>query len=246
MRKIISFLILFAILFLSVSAVAGESVPPLQHNWSHKSLFGTYDREAVRRGYQVYSEVCSLCHTMKFVSYRNLADIGFLPKEVKNIAAQYSVTDGPNDDGEMFERLALPSDTFMSPFKNEKSARAANNGALPPDMSLLVFAREGGEDYIYDLLTGFTPPPTGIQAQTDIYYNKYFPGGQIAMPQPLSDNLDQSAQDVVQFLAWVSDPYMEQRKRMGVKVILFLLVFAGVTFKIKQRVWSKAGKGKTN
>jgi len=246
MRKIISFLIFSTIMFLSVSAVAEEEILLPQHNWQHKSLFGAYDRKAVRRGYKVYSEVCSLCHTMKFVSYRNLADIGFSPKEVKNIAAQYSVTDGPNDDGEMFERSALPSDTFRFPFKNEKFARAANNGALPPDMSLLVNAREGGEDYIYGLLTGFTSPPTGIQEQTGIYYNKYFPGGQIAMPQPLSDDLDQSAQDVVQFLAWVSDPHMEQRKRMGVKVILFLLVFAGVMFKIKQRVWVKAGKGKTN
>lgn len=243
MIKIISFLIFFAILFLSVSAVAEEEILLPQHNWSHKSLFGTYDRKAVRRGYQVYSEVCSLCHTMKFVSYRNLADIGFSPEEVKEIAAQYTVTDGPDDDGEMFERPALPSDTFKSPFKNEKFARAANNGALPLDMSLMVNSREGGEGYIYGILTGFTTPPPGIQAQPGIYYNKYFTGGQIAMPPPL-DDLDQSAQDVVQFLAWVSDPNMEQRKRMGVKVILFLLVFAGVTFKIKQRVWAKVGKGK--
>ncbi|MFH1159131.1 MAG: cytochrome c1 [Pseudomonadota bacterium] len=242
MRKALSFLIFSAFLLFPLPAGAEESVPPPRQDWPHKSLLGTYDREAMRRGYQVYREVCSLCHTMKFVSYRNLADIGFPPEDVKEIAAQYAVTDGPDDDGKMFERPALPSNAFMPPFKNEKIARAANNGALPPDMSLLVRSREGGEDYIYGILTGFVPPPSGMQAQPGVSYNRYFAGGQIAMPPPLPDGSGQSARDVVRFLAWVSDPHMEQRKRTGVKVILFLLVFAGVTFKIKQRVWSEAGK----
>jgi ubiquinol-cytochrome c reductase cytochrome c1 subunit len=233
---------------LPLQARAEEALP--HQHWPHKGIFGTYDKAALQRGFQVYKEVCSACHAMKYVSYRNLGDLGYSPEEVKAIAAQATVTDGPNDDGEMFDRPGLPSDHFKSPFKNDKAARAANGGALPPDMSLLVKAREGGEDYIFGILTGFEEPPAGVQMMTGLNYNKHFPGHQIAMAKPLNDGqvaytdgtpntLDQEARDVSQFLAWASEPHMEQRKSMGIKVILFLLAFAGIAFATKRKVWSK-------
>jgi len=244
--------VLFSALLLTLSSqafAAEEIVLPKQH-WPHKSLFGAYDKAAVQRGFQVYKEVCSSCHALKFLSYRNLGDLGYTPDEVKAVAAQFTVTDGPNDDGEMFERTALPSDHFKSPFKNDKAARAANNGALPPDMSLLVKARESGEDYIFGVLTGFEDAPAGVEMQPGMNYNKYFPGHQIAMAKPLSDgqvgysdgtgaSLEQEARDVTQFLAWASEPHMEQRKQTGLKVILFLLAFAGIMYKAKKKIWAK-------
>jgi len=253
--------ILFSVLLLTLSppAFAAGEMPaqhaheqaelPKQH-WPHKGIFGTYDKAALQRGFQVYKEVCSACHAMKFLSYRNLEDLGYTPDQVKAVAAQDAVTDGPNDDGEMFERPALPSDHFKPPFKNDKAARAANNGALPPDMSLLVKAREGGEDYIFGVLTGFEDAPAGLEMQPGMNYNKYFPGRQIAMAKPLADgqvttsdgtaaSLEQAARDVTQFLAWASEPRLEQRKQTGVKVILFLLAFAGIMYGAKRKIWSK-------
>ena len=234
---------------LSTPALADEESMAHQ-SWPDKGIFGTYDKAALQRGFQVYKEVCSVCHSMKFVSYRNLADLGYTADEVKSLAAQYTVTDGPGDDGEMFDRPARPSDHFKSPYKNDKAARASNNGALPPDMSLLVKAREGGEDYIFGILTGFEPAPAGVQMMTGLNYNKQFPGHQIAMAQPLTDGrvaytdgtpntLEQEARDVTQFLAWASEPQMEQRKQMGIKVVLFLLAFAGILLRTKRKVWSK-------
>jgi ubiquinol-cytochrome c reductase cytochrome c1 subunit len=244
--------ILFSALLLTLSsqAFAAEETALVKQHWPHKGIFGTYDKAAVQRGFQVYKEVCSACHSLKFLSYRNLGDLGYTPDQVKAVAAQYTVTDGPNDDGEMFDRPALPSDRFKSPFKNDKAARAANNGALPPDMSLLVKAREGGEDYIFGVLTGFEDAPAGVEMQPGMSYNKTFPGHQIAMAKPLSDgqvsytdgttaSLEQEARDVTQFLAWASEPHLEQRKQMGVKVILFLLAFAGIMYAAKRKIWSK-------
>ncbi|MCE9506961.1 MAG: cytochrome c1 [Alphaproteobacteria bacterium] len=244
--------LLFSALLLTLSsqAFAAEEIALPKQHWPHKSLFGAYDKAAVQRGFQVYKEVRSSCHAMKFLSYRNLGDLGYTPDEVKAVAAQYTVTDGPNDDGEMFERTALPSDPFKSPFKNDKAARAANNGALPPDMSLLVKAREGAEDYIFGVLTGFEDAPAGLEMQPGMNYNKYFPGHQIAMAKPLADgqvsysdgtgaSLEQEARDVTQFLAWASEPHMEQRKQTGLKVILFLLAFAGIMYKAKKKIWAQ-------
>lgn len=248
MKKNLSFLAL-ALMLSSPAFAAEETALPRQH-WPHKGIFGAYDRAAVQRGFQVYKEVCSSCHAMKFMSYRNLEDLGYTPDEVKAVASQYTVTDGPNDEGEMFERAALPSDHFKAPFKNDKAARASNNGALPPDMSLLVKAREGGEDYVFGVLTGFEAAPANMQMQPGMNYNKYFPGNQIAMARPLSDGQvtyssgvaatqEQAARDVVQFLAWASEPHMEQRKQTGLKVILFLLAFAAILYGVKRKVWAK-------
>ena len=233
------------------AAPAQADEEALQHqNWPDQGIFGTYDKAALQRGFQVYKEVCSACHSMKFVYYRNLQDLGYTADQVKSLAATYTVTDGPGDDGEMFDRPAKPSDHFKPPFKNEKAARAANGGALPPDMSLLVKAREGGEDYVFGILTGFGPAPADVTMMTGLNYNKVFPGHQIAMAQPLTDGrvtftdgtpntLEQEARDVTQFLAWASEPKMEERKRMGIKVILFMVAFAGIMLRTKRKVWSK-------
>lgn len=247
-----------ALIFTSPALAAEGTHPGHSHEtpamikqiWPHQGMLGTYDRAALQRGFQVYKEVCSACHAMKHLSYRNLADLGYKPEEIKAIAAQYTVTDGPNDDGEMFERPAVPSDRFRSPFKNDKAARAANNGALPPDLSLIIKSRAGGEDYIFALLTGYEAPPAGFALQPGMTYNAYFSGQQIAMAKPLNDGqvtysdgtaatTEQAARDVAQFLAWAGEPHMEERKRTGLKALLFLLVFAGVMFAAKKKLWAR-------
>ncbi len=218
--------------------------------WPHEGAFATYDRAALQRGFQVYKEVCSACHSMKLLSYRNLEGIGFSADEVKAIAAEYTVTDGPNDDGEMFERTALPSDRFKSPFANDQAARAGNNGALPPDLSLIVKARVGHENYVYSVLTGYHEAPAGFHLADGMNYNVAFTGNQIAMPAPLSEDavtyadgtkasVEQMSKDVVQFLAWAGDPHMESRKETGTKVMIFLFVLAGILYAAKRKMWSK-------
>jgi ubiquinol-cytochrome c reductase cytochrome c1 subunit len=233
---------------LSTSAYSAESIAPPEQQWPHKGITGTYDRDALQRGFQVYKEVCSACHAMKYLSYRNLEDLGYSPEQVKAIASEYTITDGPNDDGEMFERPARPSDRFRSPFANDKAARAANGGALPVDLSLIVKSRPHGEDYIFALLTGYETPPAGTEMMSGMHWNKYFPGHQIAMAQPLTDgqvtysdgsaaSLEQAARDLTQFLAWASEPHMEQRKFTGMKALLFMLVFCGIMYAVKRKVW---------
>lgn len=235
-------------------ASASEALQPHSPSagWPHEGAFGTYDREALRRGLQVYRQVCAACHSLKYVAYRNLADLGMQEAEIKAIAAEAQVADGPNDQGEMFTRPATPSDRFVSPFANDKAARAANNGALPPDLSLIVKARHGHEDYVYSLLTGFGLTPSAEERMMEgMNYNPYFAGHQIAMPPPLSEGavtyadgtpatVERMAHDVTQFLAWAGDPKMEERKRTGIKAIAFLLVFAGVMVALKRRVWRGA------
>ena len=228
---------------------APPHAPPA--GWPHAGMTGTFDRAALQRGFQVYKQVCAACHSLKLVSYRNLEEIGFSEAQVKAVAAEVQVTDGPNDQGEMFQRPARPSDRFVGPFANDQAARAANNGALPPDLSLMIKARHGHEDYVYSLLTGFnlTPPPEETIAQ-GMYYNPYFPGRQIAMPPPLSEDAvtyadgtkaggEQMARDVTQFLTWAAEPKLEARKRTGLKVLIFLAVLSGVMYALKRKVWKK-------
>lgn len=228
---------------------AGEEVVPPSRDWNHGGIFGTFDRGALQRGFQVYQEVCAACHSLNLISYRNLQALGFNEAEVQAIAAQYQVTDGPNDEGEMFERAALPSDRFHNPFPNEQAARVANGGALPPDLSLMAKARPHGEDYIAALLTGYEEPPAGVDIMEGMYYNVYFPGQQLAMPSVLSDGqltyadgteatVEQMAMDVSTFLTWTAEPHLEVRKRTGVMVILFLLVFSGLMYAVKRKVWA--------
>ena len=232
-------------------AWTAEPPPPAQ-GWAFEGIFGDlFDRAALQRGFQVYNEVCSACHGLKRLHYRNLLDIGFSEEQAKAIAAERDVTDGPDAEGEMFDRPARLTDRIASPFPNDNAARAANNGALPPDLTLMVKARMGGADYLYALLTGFKeePPKDAEQLMEGMYYNEYFRGHQIAMAPPLDDDLieyadgteataDQMARDVTEFLAWTAEPELEARKRMGVRVILFLLVLTGMLYAVKRKVWS--------
>ena len=229
---------------------AGEALPPPDTKFSFDGLFGTFDRASAQRGFQVYKEVCSNCHSMRLLSYRNLRELGLSDAEVRAIAATVEVSDGPNDDGQMFERPGRPSDRFRSPFTNEKAARAANQGALPPDLSVITKAREGGADYIHALLTGYSDPPEGFQMMDGLNYNKYFAGRQIAMAAPLAGEgqvefkdgttatVEQMSRDVTTFLAWAAEPELESRKQMGVRIILFLTVLGGLTYAVKRKIWS--------
>jgi ubiquinol-cytochrome c reductase cytochrome c1 subunit len=212
-------------------------------------LFGTFDRGSLQRGFQVYKEVCAACHAMRQLSYRNLLEIGLTEAQVRNIAAQFQVVDGPNDNGEMFERPARLSDRFRRPFPNEQAARAANNGAYPPDLSVMVKARKDGADYMHALLTGYRDPPAGFNLMDGMNYNAYFPGYQIAMPNVLNpgqlefaDGTEASvanmARDVTAFLAWAAEPELEQRRAMGVRIIIFLIILGGLTYAVKRKVWA--------
>ena len=230
---------------------AGEALPPPETHFSFDGLFGTFDRASAQRGFQIYKEVCSNCHSMRQLFYRNLRELGLSDAEVRAIAATVQVSDGPNDEGQMFERPGRPSDRFRSPFANEKAARAANNGALPPDLSVITKAREHGADYIYALLTGYSDPPEDFHLMDGMNYNKYFAGRQIAMAPPLTpdegqvefhdgtkDTLEQKAHDVVTFLAWAAEPELETRKQMGVRIVLFLTILGGLVYAVKRKVWS--------
>ncbi|MGB0719947.1 MAG: cytochrome c1 [Bdellovibrionales bacterium] len=227
---------------------SGDTPHPPKQDWSFSGPFGTYDRGALQRGYKVYREVCSACHSMQHVSFRNLEALGYDEAQIKNIAANYTVIDGPDDEGEMFERPALPSDAFPSPYPNKQAAKAAN-GAYPPDLSLITKARHGGADYVYAILTGFTEPEHGVTLTEGQHYNKYMPGHVIAMAPPLSDDqvayedgspttVQQYAKDVSHFLTWAAEPEMEDRKRIGLQVLIFLLVFAGIMYGVKKKIWA--------
>ncbi|HXP06735.1 MAG TPA: cytochrome c1 [Stellaceae bacterium] len=228
-----------------------EEVPLPHQQWSFEGPLGTYDEATLQRGFQVYKEVCSTCHELKHLAYRDLTEIGYSDDQVKGFAAQFQVTDGPNDQGQMFQRPARPSDSFVAPFPNDQAARVANNGALPPDMSLLVKARDGGPDYVYGIATGFKDAPASCKLGANMYWNEHFPGHQIAMPPPLTADgqvtyadgtkatINQMAADVTTFLAWASEPNLNERHRMGAKVILFLLVLAGLFYAAKRRIWAK-------
>ena len=233
----------------SGAKAAGDQVKPPSQKWSFTGLFGTFDRGALQRGFLVYNEVCAGCHSVRLVAYRNLMEIGFTEDQVKKIAAEKEVQDGPNDEGEMFDRPAGPSDRFVSPFPNENAARAANNGAFPPDLSLMVKARKDGANYLHALMTGYKDPPAGTTLPEGMAYNEYFPGKQIAMPAPISEDgveyadktkatVDQMSRDVTTFLAWAAEPELEERKRMGVKVLLFLLVLTGLLYAVKRKIWA--------
>ena len=225
----------------------------IKNDWSFEGIFGTFDRSSLQRGYQVYQEVCSGCHSIQHLSYRNLSEKGgpeFSLDEAKAIAAQFEVTDGPNDDGEMFTRPRRLSDKFVNPFPNIQAATAANGGAYPPDMSVLVKARKGGADYIYSLLLGYEEAPAEYELDDGVYYNKYIPGNKIMMSKPLSEGAveysdgtqateAQMAKDVVTFLTWAAEPNLEARHKMGFKVFIFLIILLTLVYFSKQKVWSR-------
>jgi cytochrome c1 len=254
-----------------VPAVAqehGSPTPPPQ-KWSFSGPFGTFDRAQLQRGLKVYREVCQVCHGMKLVAFRNLEALGYSEAQVKAIASEYKIKDGPNDQGEMFERDGRPADYFPTPWPNEQAARARYNG-VPPDFSVLAKARtyergfpqfifdmftqfqEQGPDYIHALMTGYEEkPPAGFKLPPGSFYNKYFPGHALAMPPPLTDKrveytdgspttVDQYAKDVATFMMWAAEPHMEQRKRVGLQVMVFLIVFASLLYFTKKKVWADA------
>ena len=231
---------------------AGDAKHPAEMNWQFDGMFGTYDRNALRRGFQVYKEVCASCHSLNQIAFRNLSQEGgpeFSEAEVKAIAKEYLVEDGPDDYGDMFERDALPRDKFPSPYPNENAARAANGGAYPPDLSLITKARGGGADYIHALLSGYEEAPEGVEMRAGLYYNPYMAGGKIAMPVPLLEELveysdgteatvEQMSMDVTHFLNWTAEPELEQRKRMGFMVLIYLSIFAGLMFFSMRKIWA--------
>ena len=249
--KIFSLTILFTACF--STSYSAEKVEYLKTDWSFKGLFGKFDRGALQRGYQVYTEVCSSCHSMKYLSYRNLAEKGgpeFTEAQAKAIAASFEVTDGPNADGEMFTRPGKLSDKFVMPYENVKAAQAANGGAYPPDMSVLVKARGGGANYIYSLLQGYEDPPLGITLDEGVHYNKYMYGNKIKMANPLSDGLveysdgtiasvEQMSKDVTTFLMWTAEPHLEARHQMGFKAIVYLIILTILVYFSMKRIWSR-------
>ena len=250
LKKFALISVALASLTLSAPSGASEGGDLLEQHWHFNGVTGTYDRAALQRGFQVYKQVCSSCHSMNRLAYRNLSALGYSEEEIKAIAADVTVTDGPNDEGEMYERPGRPSDHFKAPFPNVQAAKYANNGALPPDLSLIVKAREGGPDHVFGILTGYQEPPADHELLPGQYWNHAMAGNVIAMPPPLSDGMisyedgtdgtvEQYAKDVSEFLTWASMPELEARKRMGLKVILFLLVFAGIMYATKRKVWSK-------
>ena len=251
-KIVLKILFVYSLIIISTTNGAyAESLELLKNKWSFEGLFGTFDRASLRRGYQVYNEVCSSCHSIKLLSYRNLSEKGgpeFSIDDVKNIAASFEVIDGPNSEGEMFTRPARISDKFVEPYLNVREAEAANGGAYPPDMSVLVKARKGGANYIYSILLGYEDPPEGFKLDEGVYYNKYISGHNIKMPNILSDGLldysdeteattQQMAKDVAIFLTWVSEPSLEARHKMGFKVILYLIILALLVYLSMKKLW---------
>ncbi|MDH3700958.1 MAG: cytochrome c1 [Alphaproteobacteria bacterium] len=238
-----------------VAAAASGGAELKKIEWSWQGAFGQYDRAELQRGLQVYKEVCAACHGLRLIAFRNLMDLGYTENQVKGFAKQYEVQNKePNDEGEMFNRPGLPADRFVSPFPNEQAARAANGGAYPPDLSLIVKARAGGADYLYSLMVGYADAPAGVKPPAEnLQYNLHFPGNWIAMPPPLSEGAveyadgtkataDQMARDLTAFLAWAAMPELEQRKQMGLAVMMFLVVFTGLLIATKKKVWEKVDK----
>ena len=248
---------LFSIIILScltsVNVISAEKVEYLKTDWTFKGLFGKFDRASLQRGYQVYTEVCAACHSMKYLSYRNLSEKGgpeFSVAQAKAIAASFEVTDGPNADGDMFQRPGKLSDKFVMPYENVKAAEAANGGAYPPDMSVLVKARGGGVDYIYSLLQGYEEAPSGITLDDGVHYNKYMYGNKIKMSAPLSDDIveysdgtkatvEQMSKDVTTFLMWAAEPSLEARHQMGFKAIIYLIILTILVYFSMKRIWSR-------
>ena len=254
----------------------------VKQDWSFSGPFGKFDKAQLQRGFQVYKEVCSSCHSLKYIAFRNLGDegaLGYSEEQIKSLAAEYEVEDGPDSEGEMFTRAGKPFDYFPSPYPNEEAAAAANGGKAPPDLSLMAKARAGdigpdtgitlfndlirlvwhpltgyqeyGPDYIFALLTGYEEVPEELEKEVgDSNYNPaYINGNTTAMPEPLSDELveysdgtdmtkEQYARDVAAFLMWTAEPKLEQRKRVGINALIFLIVFAGLMYFTKRKVWS--------
>lgn len=222
---------------------------PKKDEWAFDGMFGDFDRQSAQRGYQVYKEVCANCHSMDLVAFRNLQAIGFSEAETKVLAADYDY-DIIDDDGEEDTRVGNPSDKFPNPYSNKKAAAAANNGKAPPDLSLMIKARHDGANYVNSILTGYEDAPADVEVGTGLAYNPYFPGKQIAMAAPLSEGqveyadgtdatVQQMSHDVVTFMQWAAEPEMEYRKKMGIKVLIFLSIMTIFFYVAKVRIWAR-------
>lgn len=281
MKKIVTGLAALGMgLTLSLGAIAQEEhseanpihfpiKKPIEMDWSFAGPFGSYDKAQLQRGLKVYKEVCAACHSLDLVAFRTLGELGYSDAQVRTLAAEYQVQDGPNSDGEMFERPGIPADYFPSPYPNHEAAAAGNNGAAPPDLSLIAKARgvergfptfvfdiftqyaEGGVDYLHALITGYgETPPEGMEIAEGTHYNPYFIGGKsLAMPQPISDDqvtyddgspqtVEQYSRDVAAFLMWTAEPHMDARKQLGFRVMFFMVLFIGLMWATKRKVWS--------
>ena len=240
-------------IWLAAPAADAESEALPDRDWSFEGPFGRFDKPALQRGFHVYTEVCAACHGVEYLSFRNLEETGLSAADVQAIAAEYAyeVEDGPNDEGEMFTRPGRPADRIPGPYANDQAARVANNGALPPDLSLIAKARKGGPDYVHAILVGYEEePPEDFDLGEGMSYNRFFAGGQIAMPPPLSEDaveyidgteatVEQMAADVTQFLMWAAEPRLEDSKRIGLKVILFLIVLTALFYASKRKIWAR-------
>jgi len=233
----------------TVVLASSDVLSPPSHEWSHDGFYSSYDTASLRRGFEVYRNVCATCHSMNLIAYRNLVGVSHTEEQAKALAQSIQVKDGPNDKGEMFERPGKLSDRLPAPYPNEEYARAVNNGAYPPDLSLISKARPGHEDYLFALLTGYKDAPAGVQLRDGLYYNPYFAGGAIGMPKPLNDGQveyedgtpateSQMAKDVVTFLAWAAEPRAEERKRSGTKALLALIVMTAMAGYRKRFYWN--------
>ena len=243
---------------LAVAVVAGLAASPAyaagghepeKQDWSFNGVLGSFDKPALRRGYQVYTEVCSFCHGVEFIAFRNLTEIGLTEDEAKAVAEAAQIEDGPDENGLMYMRAGRLSDRLPSPFPNENAARASNGGALPPDLSLITKARRFGPDYLFALLTGYEEPPEDVEIAPGMNYNPFFSGGQIAMFSPLFEGavfyedgteatIEQMAEDITQFLMWTAEPKLEDRKRMGLGTMIFLVLLTGMFIAVKRQVWA--------
>lgn len=252
MRKFV--LAAAAALAFSVSAQAAEEhIELMEHKWTFDGVLGKFDKQQLQRGFQVYKEVCASCHSLHYIAFRNLQEIGYSEDQVKVIAAEYQVTDGPDENGDMFQRPARGSDYFPRPFANDQLARASNGGALPPDLSLMTKAREDGPNYVYSLMLGYTEAPKGFEVNPGMSYNAFFPGHQIAMPQQITDDrityadgtkatAQQISEDVTAFLHWAAEPKLEIRHATGLRVMVFALLFTVLAFFLKKRLWARLEK----
>ncbi|KAJ7224466.1 cytochrome C1 family-domain-containing protein [Mycena pura] len=226
-----------------------EGLHPPAYPWSHMGLFDTFDHASIRRGYQVYREVCAACHSLDRIAWRNLVGVSHNVDEVKAMAEEVEYQDGPNDEGEMFTRTGKLADYMPPPYANEEAARAGNAGALPPDLSLIVKARHGGADYVFSLLTGYVDPPAGVEVREGMNYNPFFPGGAIGMARVLFDGLvefedgtpattSQMAKDVVTFLHWAAEPEHDERKKNGIKAVILFSVLTLASLYVKRFKWT--------
>lgn len=229
--------------------LADEGLHPAALPWSHNGLLDTFDHASIRRGYQVYREVCAACHSLDRIAWRNLVGVSHTADEARTMAEEVEYEDGPNAEGEMFQRPGKLADYMPPPYPNEEAARAGNGGALPPDLSLMVKARHGGSDYIFSLLTGYVDPPAGVEVREGMNYNPYFPGGAISMARVLYDGLveyddktaattSQMAKDVVTFLHWAAEPEHDERKKYGIKAVVIFSALTAISLYVKRHKWT--------